>query len=286
MSFPPAAAVIVSTYNWPEALGVVLRSLDAQSLPPTEIIVADDGSRAETARCVQTVLGPTRRTWCHVRQEDRGFRQSRARNLGVRFSRSPYLIFIDHDTVAHRDFVAEHLRFSERGLVLQGKRAFLSEPFTQRVLAEPGSPFPAVAPWSPGLGNRKNALHAPSLGRLLMRPRVFQTALRGSNLSVTRDDFLSVDGFDELFDGAWGREDSDFCYRLFHSGVRCRNLWFAGVQYHLHHSAGSKRRERDHLDDELDRVRAERRTRAFRGFSRMDSEGRVVAASADYRPPV
>jgi len=285
MSSSSDAVVIVSTYNWPEALGVVLRSLDSQSLPPAEVIVADDGSRPDTARCVQEVLGPSRLTWCHVRQEDTGFRQSRARNLGVRFSRSPYLIFIDHDTVAHRDFVSEHLRFSDRSLVLQGKRAFLSERFTQRVLAEPGKPFPAVPPWLPGLSNRKNALHAPWLGRLLMRPRVFQTALRGSNLSVTRDDFLNVDGFDEVFDGAWGREDSDFCYRLFHSGVRCRNLWFAGVQYHLHHSTGSKRRERDDLDDKLDRVRAERRTRASRGFSKMDDEGRIIASSADYRPP-
>lgn len=278
-------AVIVSTYNWPQALELVLRSLDAQSYPPDEIIIADDGSKPETAQLVEHVLRATGRTWCHVRQEDTGFRQARVRNLGARYSRSPYLIFIDHDTVTHRDFVAEHLRYSEPGLLLQGKRAFLPENFTRRVLANPDRPFTPPSPLLPGLGNRKNALHAPWLGRWLMRPKTFQSALRGSNLSVRREDFLRVDGFDETFDGLWGREDSDFCYRLFHAGIRCRNLWFAGLQFHLHHPTSSKRRQRDHLDEELDRVRSERRVWAQRGFSQMDAEGRVIAASADYQQP-
>jgi GT2 family glycosyltransferase len=99
---------------------------------------------------------------------------------------------------------------------------------------------------------------------------------------VRREDFLKVDGFDELYDGVWGREDADFAYRLFHSGVRCRTAWFAALQAHLHHQL-VKRRERDHLDDELVKMRAERRTQAVRGFSRMDGEGVVLAASAGYR---
>lgn len=229
----PAAALIVSTYNWPEALAVVLRSVIAQSVAPAEVIVADDGSTVETGSCVERVLRPSRLAWCHVRQEDSGFRQARVRNLGVRFSRASHLIFIDGDPVLHPDFVADHLRFSRERLVLQGKRAFLPPDFTRRVLASPEAEFRPPPPWLHGLGNRKNALRAPWIGRLLMRPRSFQVALRGSNLSVRREDFLRVDGFDETFDGAWGREDSDFCYRLFHDGVRCRNLWFAALQYHL-----------------------------------------------------
>ena len=44
----PSVALIISTYEWPEALDRVLASVAAQSCPPTEVIVADDGSGAAT----------------------------------------------------------------------------------------------------------------------------------------------------------------------------------------------------------------------------------------------
>ena len=280
----PRAAIIVSTYNWPEALELVLRSALAQSTPSFEILVADDGSRPETAATVASVLRPSSVPWCHVRQEDTGFRQSRVRNLGVRYSRAPLLIFVDHDTLLHREFVADHLRWSEPGCFTVGKRCFLPEVRTERLLKEglAGSWWPA--PWMPGLGNRKNALHCPVLGRFLAGPKTFQTAIRGCNLAARREDFLRVDGFDEFYDGVWGREDSDFCYRLFHAGVRCRNAAFVALQAHLHHRT-VKRTGRDRWDDALDQVRSERRVRAVRGFSAMDGEGRIVAASPEYREP-
>jgi GT2 family glycosyltransferase len=92
---------------------------------------------------------------------------------------------------------------------------------------------------------------------------------------MSREDFLRVDGYDETFDAAWGREDSDICYRLFHSGVRGRNLWFMALQYHLDHPV-RKNRGRDVLDQELERLRDERRTRALKGVSSLSVEGEVV----------
>lgn len=274
----PRAALIISTYNWPEALRRVLESALRQTERALEIVVADDGSKPETAAAIEQTLRPGPLPWCHARQDDTGFRQSRVRNLGVRYSRAPCLIFIDHDVLLHPDFVADHLRLARPGTVLIGKRCFLP-PATSTALIRDGLTgrwWPS--PWLRGLENRKNAVHWPALGSRLARPRAFQTALRGCNLSVHRDDFLRVDGFDEAYDGVWGREDSDFCYRLFHAGAVARNLWFLGLQAHLHHPT-RKRQGRDHLDDELDRVRAERRTRAKLGFSRMDAEGALVAAS-------
>jgi glycosyltransferase involved in cell wall biosynthesis len=46
-------SVVVSTYNWPEALDLSLKSLSAQTDSNFEIIVADDGSGCETARVVE-----------------------------------------------------------------------------------------------------------------------------------------------------------------------------------------------------------------------------------------
>lgn len=272
---PPKAAIIISTYNWPQALELVLRSALEQTEADFEIVVADDGSKPETADRVAAVLGPSSANWRHVRQEDTGFRQSRVRNLGVRHSTAPLLIFIDHDTALHPAFVADHLRWAGPGHFVQGKRCFLPEDYTAGLLASGLRPGWWPRPWLRGLGNRKNAWHAPGLGARFARPKPWESAIRGCNIAVRREDFLRVDGFDELYDGVWGREDSDFAYRLFHSGVRCRNAWFAALQAHLHHRQ-VKRRERDHLDDELDRMQRERRLRAVRGYSAMDAEGRLL----------
>jgi len=281
---PPQAAVIISTYNWPGALRLVLQSALMQSEPGFELVIADDGSKPETAELVAATLGPGDVRWCHVRQEDTGFRQSRVRNLGVRHSTAPLLIFIDHDTPLHADFVADHIRLAGGGIFVQGKRCFLSPESSEQLIRDGLQPGWWPSPWRRGLQNRKNALHWPALGRLFAAPKSFETSIRGCNLAVRREAFLKVDGFDEIYDGVWGREDSDFACRLFHSGIRCRNAWFAALQAHLHHPQ-VKRRERDRLDDELEKMRAERRTRAVRGFSRMDGEGVVVAASAGYRQP-
>ena len=42
------SSLIISTYNWSEALDLVLKSALLQSELPNEIIIADDGSTDET----------------------------------------------------------------------------------------------------------------------------------------------------------------------------------------------------------------------------------------------
>ena len=44
------ASLIVTTYNRPDALHLVLQSVLQQTVPPAEIIVADDGSTDTHAR--------------------------------------------------------------------------------------------------------------------------------------------------------------------------------------------------------------------------------------------
>ncbi|MCZ4281222.1 glycosyltransferase [Kiloniella laminariae] len=42
-------SLIITTYNWPQALDLVLRSLEKQQDENFEVIIADDGSKADTA---------------------------------------------------------------------------------------------------------------------------------------------------------------------------------------------------------------------------------------------
>jgi glycosyltransferase involved in cell wall biosynthesis len=271
-------SLIVTTYNWPEALRLTLTSAIKQSSFQGEIIIGDDGSRPETARTIEEVMESTAIRWCHVRHEDVGIRQARVKNLAVKYSRCGYLVFIDHDVVLHPDFVSDHLRMSERGVFLQGKRCFLGEAQTKDMF-ERGIFTPSFL--SAQLKNRKNAIRNPWLGRILSRRKKFQRVLRGCNLSMYREDFLRVDGYDEVFDQLWGREDSDICYRLFHNNVGVKNLWFSGLQYHLHHKV-TKASEKDRLDEELEQILQEKRRKAIRGFSSLSSEGTIVSASPGF----
>jgi glycosyltransferase involved in cell wall biosynthesis len=270
-------SIIVTTYNWPEALRLTLLSIAEQSSTPSEVIVADDGSGPKTAKAVIEVLGGSNLNWCHVSHEHKGVRQSRIKNLAVSHSKYPYLIFVDQDTVLHPEFVADHLSMAREGVFLQGKRSLLPDSYTKKILADGRFRPPAL--WSMGLGNRKNILRTPVLGRLLARPKKFHTALRGCNLSMFKSDFLRVDGFDEAYDQSWGREDSDFCYRLFHAGVQMKFLWFMALQYHLYHGSTSNW-DRERLDSELEKNLKERRTKAVKGFSQLSAEGEVITASS------
>ncbi|MDF5068606.1 glycosyltransferase, partial [Vibrio parahaemolyticus] len=44
--------LIITTYNWKEALKAVLESVKRQTVLPDEVIVADDGSREDTKATV------------------------------------------------------------------------------------------------------------------------------------------------------------------------------------------------------------------------------------------
>jgi len=270
------ASIIITTYNWPEALNVVLSSIIAQTESNFEIIIADDGSSDKTDNLIQKVLSSCKQRWIHVKHNDDGIRQARVKNLAVKHAQSKYLIFIDHDVALHPDFVKDHLALATQGYFLQGKRVFLPESLTNEML-ENGS-LPKINPWQRGIENRKNAFRLPRVGKWFARPHKFQKSLRGCNLSMFYDDFIHVDGYDEVFDQAWGREDSDICYRLFHKGIYVKNLWFSGIQYHMHHRV-LKKRDRDILDDELDKIIAEKRNKAIKGFSQLSDEGSIAGQS-------
>ena len=268
--------LLITTYNWPESLRLVLRSVREQSLKPDQVIIADDGSGPETAVVVKEILGSSGLRWSHVWHEDKGVRQSRIKNLAVKYSDSPYLIFIDHDVVLHPDFIKDHLSMSRQGFFLQGKRVILPEYYTQNVLKNKSFKPPAI--FLRKLGNRKNTIRSLLLGKMFGRGKKFESSLRGCNLSMFKSDFIKVDGFDEAFDRSWGREDSDICYRLFHSGVRVRNLWFLALQYHLKHEVDPNW-HRERLDQELKKNVHEKRTQALSGFSRLSEEGSVLSGT-------
>ena len=48
-------SLIITTYNRPEALSLVLKSVVSQSKFPYEVIIADDGSEQQTKKCIDFI---------------------------------------------------------------------------------------------------------------------------------------------------------------------------------------------------------------------------------------
>ena len=258
---PFRLSLLISTYNWPEALALVLASVRAQRTWPDEVVIADDGSRTPTRDLIEREARTFPVPLVHVWHEDAGFRLAAIRNRAIAASTGEYLVQIDGDILLHPDCLAAHRAFARPGSWVQGSRALLGEQVSRRLLA--GESI-SCSPFMRDLNHRPNALHAPWLAPFVRGPRDPMTRVRGAHMAFWRDDLVRTNGYDEAIEG-WGREDSELVTRLDHLGVRRRNLKFAAVAYHLWHpQANFDAIERNH--ERLLRTQRERLTRAERGL--------------------
>ena len=129
-----SCSLIICTYNWPEALKLVLSSAISQSIKPDEIIIADDGSDNSTANVIQNFKKLSSIPIIHSWQEDLGCRIPHSRNRAISKSNFDYIIMIDGDTVLHHDFVKDHLRFARKIVYIQGSRVLLQPNLTRDIL--------------------------------------------------------------------------------------------------------------------------------------------------------
>jgi glycosyltransferase involved in cell wall biosynthesis len=232
--------LVVTTYERPDALARVLEALATQSRPPDELLVADDGSGAATARVIERHAARAGYPVRHVWQPHDGFRAGRARNAAIARTRCEYLVLIDGDMVVHPEFVADHLALARGGYYSQGVRILLDAAATTRLL-QPGSSLPG--PLSPGLGGlrRSYTLRNPRLARPLRRAANAVVAIKACNQGFWREDLVRVNGFDESLTG-WGAEDKELCARLENAGVGRQTLLFAALAWHLGHAPASRAR--------------------------------------------
>ncbi len=100
----PAISVVVPAYNRPDLLRETVATILAQTLPPAEIILVDDGSPNPLPADLQD-LGPTVRL---LRQPNAGI--TAARNTGVLHATSPWIAFCDHDDLWRPDKLEQQLR--------------------------------------------------------------------------------------------------------------------------------------------------------------------------------
>jgi glycosyltransferase involved in cell wall biosynthesis len=247
---PTKISVIVTTYNWPYALRAVLTALFAQKTRiPFEIIVADDGSREETALLIHSFSKRQSIPLLHIWQEDLGFRAATIRNKAAVRATGDYIIFLDGDCVPRENFIERYALLTETATFIAGNRLLLNRDFTLKVLSE-DLPLHQWTFYQWCIArlrrscNRLLPLLSLPLGPLrFLSSRRWQGA-KGCNLGLWKKDLFTVNGWEEKFMG-WGYEDSDLVIRLIQSGLKRKEGRYYLPVIHLWHPENDRSHERE-----------------------------------------
>lgn len=221
-------AVVVTTYEDPRRLELVLDGLERQGPAFDEVVVADDGS----ARAPDP--GPRPFPVRVVRQPDLGFRAAAARNLGAAATDAATLLFLDGDTVPGPGYVAALAgrcreaaatapgRAAGRGLAVGRRRhvdlAGLGRAEVADVVATAGACAPQRLLGDPAWLAEGYARSADLRAADARSYRFVISAV----LAVSRPLWDALGGFDESAVG-YGGEDWELAHRAWLAGAELRH---------------------------------------------------------------
>jgi len=267
MSLP--IAVIISTYNNPNFLHLILQAYARQSEQNFSIYIADDGSTKETRSLIEHLSKDYPHAIQHIWHKDQGFRKARIHNIALQRVQEPYVIFTDGDCIPLTNMIATHRKLAQANTMISGSRILLSKSWTKHLCNTKKLPKNSLLSWLKhkyhGNINRIFPLIMPPH---LSSPNQKLSGIHGCHISCHTKDLFNINGFDESFEG-WGREDSDLVARLFHHGIQRRNLRGTPV-LHLWHQENSRDRLNDN-DALLQSCLTEKRQQAIKGIAQLDA---------------
>ena len=229
-------ALLISTYNWPQALELIFESILIQTKLPDEILIADDGSTLETKLIINDFSSRIKVPIKHFWQEDRGFRKAKILNIAIAGTEVDYIIQVDGDCILHKNFIEDHFKNIKINTYLYGSRVNILPAFVDKIFKEKIISFNF---FSKEIKNKSRTLRIPFLAKMYKPHDGISKKFRGCNVSYWRKDFIDINGYNEDFEG-WGREDSDLAIRLGNKGVFAKRLRYRGIIFHIYHKEKPK----------------------------------------------
>jgi glycosyltransferase involved in cell wall biosynthesis len=205
---PSAISVIIPTYNRIDKLLAVLRGLESQTVEKDlfEVIVVDDGSADGTADRVRRYA---RNSTLNLEFHQQAHQlQGAARNLGIRRSTKPIVLFLGDDILPHEKLLEQHLR---------AHGTYGNHPRIAVLGHIAWAPHLRVTPFMKYVSERGPQF---AYGMLQENVPLSCSYFYTSNVSVAREILAEQPHvFDEDFQ-SYGWEDMELAYRLEKRGLR------------------------------------------------------------------
>lgn len=241
-------SVIISVYNRPRFLELVLRGYAVQTDRNFEIVIADDGSGPEIRDVIARERERSGMPIVHVWHEDIGFRKSLALNRAIVAARTEYLLFTDGDCIPRRDLIAVHRGLARAGRYVAGGYLKVPAEVTAAITEEDVESGRATdLRWLRARGWRAGrrafrVTRSPRLAALYDLLTPTRADFQGNNACAWRRDIIAVNGFEGEM--GYGGLDQALGFRLTNAGIRGIQARHRAVAIHLHH-------ERPYRDDEM-----------------------------------
>ncbi|HEX8270175.1 MAG TPA: glycosyltransferase family 2 protein [Flavobacterium sp.] len=237
--------LIITTYNWPEALELCLKSVLRQSQQPDEIIIADDGSKQPTADLIKAYKSKFKNLK-HAWHEDNGYQRAKIINKAISISDSDLIITTDQDCILHKDFVRDYALQAEDNCYISAYRVNIKKKLTETLLRQKRLPYLfeliTQTRW-----NYKYQVRKPSKWKKKTKYVTdISDGTYGCNMGFFRKDVLEINGYNENFIG-WGPEDSEMTQRLLNNGKKWKRIYHSAILYHLYHPVLSKANFEDNV---------------------------------------
>jgi len=237
--------VIISTYNNPAWLEKVLWGYLFQTHPADEIVIADDGSKEDTCRLIESFKDklPIKHVW----HEDNGFQKSQILNSAILASESDYLIFTDQDCIPRKDFIATHAAYAEKGYFLSGGYFKLPMDISKQLTYNDIKSENAFSlSWLKEQHMKCNfkctkLIKNKTFTRFMNAITPTKATWNGCNASGWREDIFTVNGFNEEMH--YGGQDREFGERMFNLGIKSKQIRYSAIVLHLDHKRPYKTKE-------------------------------------------
>lgn len=241
--------VIISFYNKVNVLKLLIAGFERQTFEDFEIIIADDGSKKEVVGEVKDLIENSSLNISHLWHEDNGWRKNMILNKAIVQASGEYLIFVDGDCIPEKHFIADHYANRKHDILLTGRRVKLGKKISEALTVSKvrsgylDRRFFSEVVWDALFGESKHiekGYRFYGLVRQVYPRKNEKREVLGCNFSLFRKDMLSINGFDERYQGPGIGEDNDIDLRFTNSGGEVKFFKFGAIQYHVYHPVLSR----------------------------------------------